>query len=418
MAHETTIGIRFSNMMHLRPVDWVPVLSVGLMPLVATFVHKGAVIVLAVLGVHAFYSAISRHALGEIFSPKLFMLAGGGAAWLLVASFISPDTAGGVKKIVQICLLAGLFFPAAWFIREASSDEKKTIVGALAVGTLAALALQVCGYLAIAIFDQQLIEIERENELTVLYPGFIVVALFLPGLFGYLHRAGRSFLMWGAAATALALSVAIDFTSATMLIVFTIATFVLFRRDPWQMPRILALALIVITITLPVSMPLVLDRVAVVFVENQTSTNAPVSIEPAPGSIEHRYRIWRFAADRAVEKPFLGWGFNASRMLPGGHQLMADGAELLPLHPHNAVLQVWLELGVPGLLLLCIVLWRTYMPPGWHDFKRRELLIRTQTVTVIFIAASVTFGIWQSWWLATIALVIASTSLWHERNES
>jgi len=418
MAHETTFGIRFAIMMQLRPVEWVPVLCFGLMPLIATFAHKGAVVVLAILGASAFYSAVSRHALGKIFSPKLFMFAALGVVWLLAASFVSPDATGGVKKIAQICVLAGLFFPAAWLIREASADHRQVIAGALAAGTLAALALQVCGYLAIAVFDQQLIEIERENELTVLYPGFVVVALFLPGLFGYLHRTGRGWLMWAATATALALSVAIDFTSATVLIAFTAASFVLFRNDPWQLPRVIALVLIVVTITLPVSMPLVLDRVAVVFVEDQPSVKPEAADKPLPGSIAHRYRIWRFAADRAAERPFFGWGFDTSRALPGGHQLMRDGAELLPLHPHNAVLQVWLELGVPGLLLLCIVLWRTYMPPGWHDFKRRELLIRTQTVTVIFIAASVTFGIWQSWWLATIALVMASTSLWHERTDS
>uniref|UniRef100_UPI002FDB5A4C O-antigen ligase family protein n=1 Tax=Elioraea tepidiphila TaxID=457934 RepID=UPI002FDB5A4C len=95
-----------------------------------------------------------------------------------------------------------------------------------------------------------------------------------------------------------------------------------------------------------------------------------------PPSGLHRVAIWDFAAARAAERPVLGWGFEASRVMPGGEvripaeafdrlappgparaalDAMPDHAvQSLPLHPHNGGLQVRLELGIVGLLLAAV----------------------------------------------------------------
>lgn len=402
-------------MTQLRPIDWVPVSCIGLLPLVAVFAHKGVVVLLAVSGGLAVVTAVTQGQVKAVYTRKLVVLAIIGLAWLAVASAVSPDPAAGFFKIVKICVIGILFFALAWQVSTFTAETRTTAVRALTWGALAALIVLAGGYVAIEIFEQQLIEIERGQEITVLYPGIVAIGLLLPGVLGYLQKIRRYGLMWVVAVAALMLSLAVGSTTVMILIAVTLGLFAAFRENPWYLPRLLALFLVVVTVTLPVSMPLVLDRVAVAFVESDGSVDEGGTA--VAGSMEHRYLIWRFAADRAAERPFLGWGFDASRSLPGGHQLTGERAELLPLHPHNAVLQVWLELGVPGLLLLCVVLWRTYMPPGWERFPRRELLVRTLTVTAVFIAASATFGIWQSWWLATIAMVLAVTSLWHERAE-
>lgn len=402
-------------MIQIRRLNWVLVLCFGLFPLIATFAHKGTVILLGIVGSVALCTAFSEHALREVFSRKLLMYAGIGLAWLIVASFIAPDTVGGVIRILKFSVLAALFFLTAWYLRQVPAEFRKMIVLALSVGTLVALFFLVLGFLMIGVIDQQIIEIKRGDALTVLYPGLILTGLLMPGLFEYFRQQRKRSLMWLTALVALGLSVLAGSTITSVLIAITIVGYLVFRDEPGHLSRILATSLVVVTITLPVSMPLVLDRVAVIFVQDQAQFANTVDDGAIIGSVTHRYRIWRFAADRAAERPFLGWGFNVSRSLPGGHVQLAAGAELLPLHPHNAVLQIWLELGVPGLLLLCVLLWRSFLPPGWQAFERRELLTRTLTVAVIFVAASVSFGIWQSWWLSTMALVMASTSLWHVR---
>ncbi|HTM83096.1 O-antigen ligase family protein [Asticcacaulis sp.] len=55
-----------------------------------------------------------------------------------------------------------------------------------------------------------------------------------------------------------------------------------------------------------------------------------------------RIDIWTYAVSRSLEKPMWGWGYEASRQFD----------PIIPNHPHDMALQAWLELGIPGLLLL------------------------------------------------------------------
>ncbi len=128
----------------------------------------------------------------------------------------------------------------------------------------------------------------------------------------------------------------------------------------------------------------------------------------------HRLLIWRFAADHAAERPFLGWGMDASRAIPGGQtdlNVMLPGlhygepAQALPLHPHDAALQWQLELGIPGLALgLAIVIWIIYRV-GWE--KRLSPTRRAGALALTMAALTIgllSFGVWQAWWLSTLWL--------------
>jgi len=131
----------------------------------------------------------------------------------------------------------------------------------------------------------------------------------------------------------------------------------------------------------------------------------------------HRLLIWRFAADRLAERPLLGWGMDASRAIPGGKTDFNDrlptlhypgGAEALPLHPHDAALQLQLELGLPGLVLgLGIVVFVVYRV-GWRaELSAHERAAALALCGSALIVALLSFGIWQAWWQATLWLVAA-----------
>jgi O-antigen ligase len=64
------------------------------------------------------------------------------------------------------------------------------------------------------------------------------------------------------------------------------------------------------------------------------------------GSWGERLRIWTFAVEQASRKPIWGWGYESSRNFD----------PIIPEHPHSPSLQAWLELGIPGLIVLA-VLW-------------------------------------------------------------
>jgi O-antigen ligase len=117
----------------------------------------------------------------------------------------------------------------------------------------------------------------------------------------------------------------------------------------------------------------------------------------------HRLLIWQFTAERIAERPLSGWGFNASRSLPGGNTAVMDGLPSLPLHPHSAPLQWWVELGAIGAVLGAAVV---LLAAG---ALRRIPDARSAAIGVALLAAAATvgcmsFGVWQSWWIAVLAL--------------
>ena len=111
--------------------------------------------------------------------------------------------------------------------------------------------------------------------------------------------------------------------------------------------------------------------------------------------------IWWRAADRALETPLLGQGIDASRSLvPMGEtsQFETLTSSLLPLHPHNAFLQVWLELGVLGAALaLAVTLFVLF---GTRRLERADQPYALASFMAALGMVSTAYGIWQAWWMA------------------
>lgn len=138
------------------------------------------------------------------------------------------------------------------------------------------------------------------------------------------------------------------------------------------------------------------------YMEPEVVNNSTSSI---PYSSRHRMAMWAFATDKIYEKPWLGWGFGASRYIPQEDYRLADNMEVLPLHPHNLALQTRLELGLPGSLILAtltfLVFYRlaTFTENAWHSG-----LAMAPAACWLFVA-NVSYGMWQSWWIATAFLL-------------
>jgi O-antigen ligase len=145
---------------------------------------------------------------------------------------------------------------------------------------------------------------------------------------------------------------------------------------------------------------------------------------PQVFSLMHRLFIWDFAASRIQDKPFTGWGLESSRHLADGWApttpLRSDAGnmeamvysfkkQLLPLHPHNASLQIWLETGLPGALLfagLILLITRRIERLRTEDPARENQIkgILIAQLAVTFAIAGSSYGIWQSWWMSTMWL--------------
>ncbi|AZL15734.1 O-antigen ligase family protein [Rickettsiales endosymbiont of Stachyamoeba lipophora] len=118
-----------------------------------------------------------------------------------------------------------------------------------------------------------------------------------------------------------------------------------------------------------------------------------------PLSAIHRFFIWHHCASRIIEYPF-GVGFNGSRFVPFDHMEVHDfWGPLLPLHPHNLILQFTVEFGWMGLIFLIalthIVIQKLYK---LKDHKARALAFAM--FTCYYIIALISYGIWQQWWIS------------------
>ncbi len=116
----------------------------------------------------------------------------------------------------------------------------------------------------------------------------------------------------------------------------------------------------------------------------------------------HRLHIWRFSAERIADAPVLGWGLDAARRIPGGHTKLPGGGNLMSVHPHNASLQIWLELGGVGALSWAVLLAGLWLRAGALP-RREERAAATGLLLAGLVVAHFSFGIWQTWWLAALA---------------
>lgn len=128
-----------------------------------------------------------------------------------------------------------------------------------------------------------------------------------------------------------------------------------------------------------------------------------------PRSAYHRFLTWQFTTERIVERPFLGWGFNSSRSIPGAQEPLDVFEAALPLHPHSAPLQLWLELGVLGALIAGAAVSLV----GERIRRRSSDKLSQAVASAAFVSATsvmcLSYGIWQSWWMSALFLAAGVT---------
>ena len=160
-------------------------------------------------------------------------------------------------------------------------------------------------------------------------------------------------------------------------------------------PRAAARAAAIVCVLIIITAPLTFARVARLEAVTETA-------EGVKFSAWHRLMIWSFAGDRIAERPLAGWGLDSSRAIPGGDEPIYQGRVWLPLHPHNAPVQLWLELGVPGAALFALLLAWLWLRIAAAPWPRLFAAAAGAGLTSAVIAAMGAYGIWQEWWIGTL----------------
>lgn len=120
-----------------------------------------------------------------------------------------------------------------------------------------------------------------------------------------------------------------------------------------------------------------------------------------------RMLIWSFVAQQIAQKPLFGWGLDASRTWP----------DRIPLHTHDAALQIGLELGGMGVLLAAaFVVWFFLRMGRAAQAPAPAAAAGTASAMAFVVIGALSFGVWQEWWIATGAIA-AAACLWFARSQ-
>ncbi|AVM75612.1 O-antigen ligase family protein [Magnetospirillum gryphiswaldense] len=334
--------------------------------------------------------------------------------WAAISAAWSPDLGQGLKSAGRVFIfsLGGL---ALYTVAARSSPLAGKVATVLVVAFVLALAAMAFEYISGNKLALTLAHLKGEDGLVGLKSPLnrgvtVLMLLQWPVFLVVSRRFGR----WvGLACLALTLSIVFlgDSMSAKVSALVGMAMFVLVLLLPRLGLRVLMVGVVALFVTFPIA--------AYRLPPPEVSFREWLWL---PLSSHHRLTIWGFVGERIAEKPLLGWGMDASRAIPGGEteikvqrpnytnrgQPMFEMSEqLLPLHPHNSVLQIWLELGVLGAVAVCgaiVLMLRAVAASPW---AASEKAAAAALFGVGLTISSISYGFWQSWWQAALWLSVA-----------
>jgi O-antigen ligase len=315
--------------------------------------------------------------------------------WSPAAPSPGPDgDYGGIEKLtaVKLVLELGLYGAAVAAFGRMSPVAARRAATALTIGLVPMAAIYVVDaavqkgaiFRAIVAFAGDDLEprLAFKNAAQTAYP---LAMLLFPAVMVAVRRGWRG-LAIGLGLALLIGTVVTDYTSP--LLAFLIGGIAWFLVRRWG--AVAARALII---------PLVLGYLVAPFaVMGAVRSGLFAHLHKlAPLSWDIRLDVWAFATSKIAEHPLRGLGLDAARTFPGA----------IPLHTHDAPIQLWLELGLPGAALVAgffaWILWR--IGEMAHE-RRDQAAVAAATLVTYVVIGALSFGVWQEWWIAVGALAL------------
>ena len=135
--------------------------------------------------------------------------------------------------------------------------------------------------------------------------------------------------------------------------------------------------------------------------------------------IIHRRVIWSFSKEKILERPILGHGIFSSRVIGDQYKIKNQENKMLsaiPLHPHNSILQIWLELGFLGIILFYFFLFNIINKI--YQIKKinhQHAAFGLVSLFQIFLIGQFSYGFWQTWWISIIFITILIYSILYKK---
>lgn len=322
-------------------------------------------------------------------------------AWCFLSCFWSPNVLYSLFLFAYIMLLTFLLMSIIYSLDDNKKEEIRNIVlKPLFIGLFTAIVMFMAEYFTYGFFSLQFKAIVQGKEgpfaLYWLDRGCSFLSTISWIIIGYfLHK--RCYLM-ALSFTMIMLFLLMHSDSFASFVGFSLAliSFVILYLSNMRLGFLVRIAFASYIFIMPIAS----------FYQNPHILSDSYSI---PESSKHRLFIWNFVANKAVEKPVLGYGFGASRYVAESDDVVEykEGAKwhLLPLHPHNNSLQSLLEMGIIGLLLFVVLvdnILKNIM------LKGKDLISKAASISCFinyFFVGMVSFGMWQIWWFSSAIFV-------------
>ena len=138
----------------------------------------------------------------------------------------------------------------------------------------------------------------------------------------------------------------------------------------------------------------------------------------APASALHRIAIWQATAERIIASFPFGYGADYARVWKDtAETVMAPGSPIplsvMPLHPHNLYLQIWLELGVPGVLAFGGFLYWGAAAFARAGLEKPVIAAAVGAFAAVLASTLVETSLWQVWRFAAMGLAAMGVGLAH-----
>ncbi len=146
-----------------------------------------------------------------------------------------------------------------------------------------------------------------------------------------------------------------------------------------------------------------------------TILNSPLLNKVVNESLYHRFLGWEFYSFKIFDRPFLGWGAESSRHIQDNAELAKGFSNLL--HPHNASIQAFVEMGLLGGLLISLLFPALFLLVLKKVKDPLSVAVCNSTLAFAFIAAEVTHNIWHSYWISWSCLVAGLVILFVKTRE-
>ncbi|HPF77752.1 MAG TPA: O-antigen ligase family protein [Alphaproteobacteria bacterium] len=321
----------------------------------------------------------------------------------LISTLWSPNKEFPVEKSVKLLII---FIPGLFLIMAA---RKIQIPSALpfAKGLIAIVFLLLAFLASEKLTDHQIIHFFTGSEVASfkLNRAYVVLSLFMVPCVFFIAKSGLAkkikiiLLSLMTVVTLYAFSLTESQTSQLCLLVgFTFL--LLFPVKNKIFGRVLMGLIVVFCLILPFTIGPIKASL-----NKDMLVNGNYLVRQA--SIIHRFDVWNYAAEKAIQSPIYGHGIGSLRFMKSDTWMEYQKADSA-LHAHDAVLQIWAEFGIIGVLLgiaLLLYIFRSIERTENPDARRLYLAV----FIACFCCSLTGYGVWQSWQLGMFMTVAAFT---------